>query len=252
MAAWSTEPSLSFLFFPVVNNEIILKKGWSVWMKYSPLFQGKTFCLRATPHFNGSSTAIYLINRVTTSIVIENHLDVFKKYLGTHITTNDILKGLENDLSVLDQTLLGNEELLGILLGFGAMNAQQFQKFSELTKIKNRTPIFPKQLCVTQADDPWERKIQRLGWKNKYDVNHPSRAEIEPETVAKQLMAIKWERRIKNDDPLAQISLPAFRRIENEQESERLIRAYRMTRPKIISVLNSQDFLKIVLSELSK
>lgn len=249
--AWSNEPSLSYLFFPMVNNEIILKKGWSLWMKYSYLFAGKIFCFRATPHSNGRSIAIYLINKVKTNAILKSHLENFKKYLGNHVTASSLLKGLENDPSIMDQTLLGSEELLGILLGYGAVNAQKFQDFAELTEIKNRTPTFPRQLQVAPTDSPWERKLQRLEW-NKSHIKHPVHLEVEPEKAVHQLKLIKWERARKSEDPLAQISLPSFRRIADEQESDRWDREYQTTRLKIISVLNDPNFLKIVLLEISK
>lgn len=251
MDAWSNEASLSYLFFPVVNNTTVIKNGWSLWMKYSHLFKGSRFCLRCCLHSNGKSSAIFLINRLAVARVINANIEAFKKYLGDHVTVSDILTGIERDQSILNDTLGGNEELLGILLGYGAVNSQKFQLRAELTQVKNSIPVFPKKLLVVNSDDPWERKLQRLEWQKNILVKGSRSVVMESEAAAHQLKSIRWEHS-RIEDPLAQISLPSFRRVSNDAEGRQLLESYRQTRSSIISSLNSQNFLTTVLLEISK
>jgi hypothetical protein len=114
--------------FNLNNNttDLVLEKGWGVWMHHRHLFPSDQFALlknrRTDDQF--SIDSFWLIHKSNTLKVISENLDLFQNEFG-EIEPEEMLIKLCKSSSLFDT--LGNE-LSGILFGYGRENAIAFHE----------------------------------------------------------------------------------------------------------------------------
>lgn len=142
-------------------------------------------------------------------------MQLFQRKLGRSVTPDKILYQLESAEDVLEDILKGNEDLLGILLGFGKHNSQLYQKRQNLDKIRGQPP---------------------------FDFNK-----------VKEIYKIKLTSFLheSHDDPLLQfIQLPYFVEDRNHPESIQVREKYITTQKKLCNIYSEGRFLEITLEAL--
>jgi hypothetical protein len=191
-------------------------ENYLVWNSYKQLFQIKNFIFRIVKSKVWESQYdIIFVNKKTCHNVIHKNLKLFQRKLGRSITPDKIISGLESKDDILEDVLKGNEDLLGILLGFGIHNSQLFQKRQNLDKMQGMPPFdFDK---VKEAFN-----IKMTGFPHQ-----------------------------NNEDYLLQfIQLPHFIEDKNHPESIQVRKKYIEAQKKLCSIYCEGRFLEITLDKL--
>ncbi len=106
-----------------------LWKNYLVWEKYQHFFPMPHYILRAYPSNQCQDVyEIIFINKKKCLQAIYQHLALFQEKLGRNIHPETILDQLGSKNYTIDRVLNKNEDLFGILLGFGHHNSESFQK----------------------------------------------------------------------------------------------------------------------------
>ncbi len=133
------------------STEIIFyDRSWNdylVWKKYQHLFQMKNYIFRVynSPYIDDNRDFLF-INKKKCIETVQDNLNLFKKKLGNSITAEYILQQLETKEDIIDEVFHGNEDLLGLLLGFGKHNSQTYQNRLELEN-QYRPPFDIDKIC---------------------------------------------------------------------------------------------------------
>ncbi|MFV0341139.1 MAG: hypothetical protein ACK5MA_11040 [Parachlamydiaceae bacterium] len=108
-------------------------KRWETWKKYTLgvkfpnyLFLEENFSAFPSIRF------IIFINKKLFIKTIQNHSDRFQEITGSRLDPERLLLELENGKTSLQQAIHFNEELLGILLGFGQLNASHYSRRQQI------------------------------------------------------------------------------------------------------------------------
>lgn len=106
---------------------LILEKGEDVWRKYSTKFPSEEFVLKFIQD-NEGQRAILLISKTNMLNAIVKNLEIFQEYLGEQMNP----KRLVNQICYVEEAYMepikDHTALLGILLGFGNVNSQYFER----------------------------------------------------------------------------------------------------------------------------
>lgn len=108
----------------------IFWKNWSIWEKYKHLFPLKRYLLikDSSESEKFKISHVFLVNKTEFIKVINDNLSLFEHVLGHPVIPEQILSDLESGkISFLD-SISNNEMLLGILLGYGKINASLYNK----------------------------------------------------------------------------------------------------------------------------
>lgn len=116
-----------------VETGCLCLKRWALWKSYFERIQFPNFLL-IEENFAASPDIcfIFLINKTLFAKTIRDHSNRFSEITGCSIDPVKILSDLEQGKTTLQQAIFFNEELLGILLGFGEHNAGLFAKRRQL------------------------------------------------------------------------------------------------------------------------
>lgn len=82
------------------------------------------------PYFR-DATNVYFVNKTEFLRCCHENFDSFKKILGSKFNPSVLLQDLEDGKCTLLKSLHYNEQLFGILLGFGAQNSYEFSLFKD-------------------------------------------------------------------------------------------------------------------------
>jgi len=116
----------------------ILWNGWKCWERYSHLFPSEKFVFRFIPSLN----TLVLINKPGCRNVIDENIDLFQKYLGITLTSEEIFEKI--CFPINEEHLFKNNCLLGILYGFGRNNSLAFSNRCYFLKLETfaKTDVF--------------------------------------------------------------------------------------------------------------
>jgi len=217
---------LSSFRYAISPRRIQSKNGFETWRKYEKLFPMSRFVFlyEETP----SDTTFFFINKKNFIQTVESCKDSFKRILNREVTGEQLLKeGTYKPL--LSEVLADNDELMGILFGFGLENARLFHQKSLLASEKEQADFCER----FHLGDPWkkeneelDKKLDSIGWISAYFTGS----------------------HLKNLDL---ITLPGFHAIIDHPETLRLRQHYLETRQKIIEHYKNKDFLETTLRMLT-
>ncbi len=113
--------------------EVMSRKGWYCFKKNETLFPHPRYLIQERiVECDKDFTAyhIYIINKQALIKCLNEHVELFRVRLGTDFTSEQFMSRLEEgeNLSCLIQE---NDELLGVLLGFGEESAKAFKTVNE-------------------------------------------------------------------------------------------------------------------------
>lgn len=123
-----------------------LEISWNLWQSKCReiRFNNYIFFEKRKPEY----VTIILINKKAFSEVFITNKITFQRILGKDITEAKLLDQLANDKLSLIEALNKSEELLGILIGYGAHNSRLFQKKYNLLKNNLLNPDIKKSRLV--------------------------------------------------------------------------------------------------------
>jgi|GEM_PF-1875834 len=96
------------------------------WRQVKGRFKTPLYLLIERPSPLTEGRAVFLINIAATTLILKKHYWDFKSFVGD-FDPFQIVFEIENEQSIFWKSVLSNEYLLGILLGFGESNAWLFQ-----------------------------------------------------------------------------------------------------------------------------
>lgn len=104
------------------------KKGWEAWKKIAPFFHSEKFIIRE--HVFQGHKFILVANLDEVEKTYNRNRAAFEQAFG-HRLTSDLLKACIIEENALFQEVMHNDLIVGILLGYGARNAQIFSEGKE-------------------------------------------------------------------------------------------------------------------------
>lgn len=89
------------------------------------------------PYCDDLCANVYFVNKLEFIVCCNNNLKTFKEILGKSFNPEKLLKDLTLNKNSLRKSLKYNEQLLGILLGYGVQNSREFSlnKQGDITSI---------------------------------------------------------------------------------------------------------------------
>lgn len=263
---WSVE---SYMSNQVMRSSLIrhpqctldLAQGWESWLRYQHLFPSHTFLLRRISSegdavTNMSTHTVVVINKPATLQMIQRHLSLFQKILKTNATANDILMKIESSDSVLAECFDSNE-LLGTLLGYGAINAHAFVRRNAICRYLNQ--------CLTPPSIPKE-DLSALSPRSRFFVSsYKSLIKMEalppnPLLPSPGLASLVDELnglcegldKHTPKDPevcIDHYARPVFVLFEKDPETTELLQSYAKTRAKLSTLLDENPILETVFTQ---
>ena len=113
------------------------------WKKYQHLFSGGNYLFLFEEGHEKDLCEITLINKSAFHKIFNDHKYKFVEAFGSDINSEKLLNLIVEKKSLSNTRLETREDLIGILLGYGKMNAELFQKrkkigiFEIIKKTKN-------------------------------------------------------------------------------------------------------------------
>ena len=220
---------------PLNKRDVLMHMGLSTWKKYASFFPMKHFALIDYPDANGTVT-ILLINKTTLLQEIEGELREFEHFYSKKINATDILDQIVNRDPIFFEMFHKNEQMMGVLLGYGTNNAKLYARKVELWnglgKVEHRGITYrvkPKNLTYKAIRPSFgfnslEDELRFLDKKTKVFDKPPSNFNFTPRVGFVG----------DNQDP----------------ETQQLRKRYRLEQRQIPSLYSKGDFLLTTLAKL--
>jgi len=188
--------------------------GLKCWEKNKHLFPSSNFALlkNTTPE----NTTIFLINKPLFLQRVEENIDCFKEVIGASVTPKRIFEDCLEAKDLIKDVLKDNDELLGILLGFGRHNAHLFWRKTQLEK----------RLKSNAESAEFQEEY------NKIDLQLKSFTDWNSDDFNSHL-----------------IGLPGFRADLEHAETKQLKAEYTKQYKKIVKLNDRKDFLEVILAQ---
>lgn len=249
---WQSHKTVSNLYHP--GPSMILEKGGEIWRKYAFVFPSDEFVLKFFKDNMGGSN-ILLISKTNMFNAIQKNLEIFQEYLGKEFDP----KQLVNQICYVEEDymapLLEHTALLGILLGYGKVNSQYFErKYNICKEINvNMTPPFSpiqdlktlqslgKILVDGSQKKPFSSTQQRLTPSKGYSNLGDELNEILLHQEGFELYG--------TDYWLEKHLSPVFMAHRDDPETQSLHEEYLVTKKKIIQAYSKGDFLEVTLKQ---
>jgi len=197
----------------------------NIWKKYAHLFPMHDFVFLFSDNEEEHLSEVTLINKQAFKKIFDEYRQEFITLFDSQIDDEALLNFLIEKGSLWNTPLKNREDLIGILLGFGKINAQLYQ-----------------------------RKVEILG--NKKSVSRLQKIRLSPskeyQTLDEELSYLKAHLKIASDENLLlhAISLPSFAADREQAETQRLLKKYREQRSDFSKKYAKGDLLEITLEQL--
>lgn len=241
----------SYIYDPM--EYLSLEKGWELWKEYSPLFPSNQFVLKKCR--DGETFIIFLINKTQAFRVISENLIKFEEILNQKVEPDKFLQQLcdpeENVMKLLNES----SELLGILLGYGKVNAMVFERKVNITNYLNAkmTPPFTSQGDIEKLQPDSQKWIELCRSK----TFEPILASCSPlsgyESLAAELNDIlareEFFELYGSDFFLDRFISPVFMMRKEDPETQELKKSYLATKLQLRQIYQQGSFLEITLNQ---
>lgn len=232
-------------------NSTVHEEGWKSWSRNCHLYPSQNFVLKKIEFLGPyESKEIILINKKETLNVIKSHLNTFQDILHIQLTAEDILRGMLNNDDFL-KSVLENPQILGILLGYGKLNSQQFEKRRDLSLNINELSSLPFREEL-EGLNPKNLFFVR-GYSSKKFKDYSVLADREVKTLIKDLELLTENYHFfalsATDFLLEKIQPPLFAANLDDPETKRLYQSYSATRVKIIEAYQNHSIFEATLKQ---
>jgi hypothetical protein len=205
----------------------LFRKGCEVFRKYQHLFAFNKVVFFFNFQEEMDYTEIICINKENVSNILDSHEHLFSNVLNGKFNSEKLIEQLKQQKGDIDKVLKNNDELLGILLGYGKNNASLYHRREEIKK------------CIHSFKIP-----------NKMRNAIPSSGSftIEDELVSIQNTLKQFEN--ENLSNCIFMDLPHFMADYNSSETLELKKKYRHQRKKITKAYRKGAFLEVTLRKM--
>lgn len=201
-------------------------KGWKIWEKYQHLFKTPLYILKKHQISNSNSIFLILINKKAFLQTVKKNIKSFKRILGKAITPDHLLEEIEKEEIKFFELLKYDEELIGILLGYGQHNAQLFKRREEIYNFLERKKISLDFIANFQGLENIHQELNNL--QSKLHLFNP---------------AITL--------PMADTFTPSFLADRDHSETIELRIVYQKIRPSISRLFDQEDWFEHILLQLT-
>ncbi len=226
--------------------------GWQTWQKYAHLFPSHHFCLIKSKPSDPTHFGFTLINKKSCQQVITQHLPIFQECFGSATTVQEILDVVcSGKLNQLYSKKKGFIACLGLLLGYGKTNSLACEKRNQLLiqalyrapyhldgltgKMKNRQGYFHVGLQRKESMEGLEQPVNIQSTIEELNVLN--------ETY-KPLALV-------NKDALCPIGDFRCAGFIDDSETQALKAQYESDYQKLVDIYNADNFLELILTQLS-
>jgi hypothetical protein len=219
--SYCIKPPPGFLIFTSFTDPKI-EKHYLTYQKYKDKLSTKSYiildqiCISNKFPTSESFRDILIINKQAFSKSVHTYLPLFKERLGENASADNLLLDIELGKNVLFDVLKEDELLWGILLGYGAHNAEIYARREA---IKDGGSLFPTHNYSNLGEELDAIDDLLVGFTHEYFIDL--------------------------------IPLPMFLCDKNHVETQLLKSKYQKVQEHIHEVYNSPDFLNLVLQQLS-
>lgn len=196
------------------NSFLRIHSGWIAWKKWAAERQFKNYMF-IDKSADGFLTII-LINKKEFRRVFDHHKALFHKVLGSEMSAELLMEQIASEQTSLRKALHHDVRLLGILLGYGSQNAQAFYEREKFMASEG----------MLLAEE--YRDVQINGAKR------PLKGVYEQFSLLYQIQPVQ------------------FVGLQNDPETDRLIRDYSQASSSIAKKFKSYPFVRVVVQELCK
>ncbi len=144
-------------------HDSLTRKCQDIWSKCLSAFPIDKYLFVETPGLpEWGARELFFINIPLFKQTVRCHLPLFQEICGYDVTAEALLGEVSRGRSLRWEVLKGNERLFGIVLGFGAHNAQLYHRRCE---VENGYPwLFPPPLLGAQPSSGFESLEEELEW----------------------------------------------------------------------------------------
>lgn len=211
------------------------KYQFSLWKKYAPLFPSKNyfFLFFESDQDRNNKFEITLINIKAFSEVFESNRVKFIEVFGKDVTVEKLLNLMKEKKSPWNTPMKDRDDLIGILFGYGKINAELYYRREELEKIQGINKKSPRAFHV--------------GGKNLQLF--PS---SEYSSIKEELHDIEGRLSVCHRDNVQfkVMALPRFAADHAHPETVALINKYKQQRKNIIKKYCNRCVLEVTLEKL--
>lgn len=207
----------------------LLNKGWQTWKKYKPFFPERNFVLKQVNRSKDNVISFLLINKKCFRSAIHDNIKIFRQFLSPNITHEKLLHEFLNKSYPFKEVLNNNSALIGILCGFGKNNSLMYRRKREI-----EFALLPE----------FYKKQSGSHFSN---LNPSENFETLEEELQYITSVLKPFPKIDNHP----LRLPTFQVDPNTNETKQLKKKYLNQRDRILEYLSQDNFLEIVLEQLS-
>lgn len=232
-------------------DSIILEQGWMCWLSHNHLFPSLHFALKKINNVeNRGVNEIILINKKKTLNVIKSNIKEFHKRLDTQISAEEILNLMLVDNAFL-QNIFEKSDLVGILLGYGTINAMNFENRVKLSLAVNE-----------RSSPPYIENLNDLSPLSLYFVKAYSTKRYKSDPVFSNqeisILTQELDRLVgeldtfelaEADDILEKIPSPVFAFIQNDPETIDLHIKYARDREKVIEAYKNKPIFDVTMKQ---
>ena len=112
--------------------------GYRTWEKYAHLFPQQDYVFLFNENIDEEVCEMTLINKRALRQIVEMYKEKFIEFFGPEITSEKLLNILIQKRSLWNTSMQDRADLIGILLGYGKVNAELFQKRNEILRGASR------------------------------------------------------------------------------------------------------------------
>lgn len=240
---------------PTSFETLILERGWASWCKYKHFFPSRYFELRQVDlgRQNGICyKEIVLINKQATLNIIRKNIRIFRDYLENDWSSESIMKTILEDDNLFKK-LTDRSDIFGILLGYGNLNASNFEKRIDLSLHINEETSPPFYENLEGLDALGQLFVKGYG-KSKLDPNSKLSLDLptSKEELHKVIKALGFFELDQSDYLLDNIQPIVFAADMNDEETKWLKQNYSETRNKIIDAYSNQSIFEVTMNQWMK
>lgn len=235
-------------------ESIIFEDGWSQWCRYHHLFPSQNFVLKKlTNQGEFDLKELFIINKKSTLKILKEHLFLFQRALYCDYQAEDFLKKMIEDDEFLKK-MINNAELLGILLGYGKVNATNFARRFELCLYLNALSTPPLTINWNELNPISLQFVKAYSGitdfsniSSKFSDSKSAIDELNTLTTALEVFELP-----NSDFLLEKFQSPIFMVINENSETQLLYQEYAKTRSAIIEAYKELPILDVTLKQWSK
>jgi hypothetical protein len=227
--------------------------GWETWQKYAHLFPSKNFYFDA-PNFkdNPDCGGYRIVNKKSCEDIIKNHLSTFQECIGKEKTIQDILENIcSPSFFITCENKKKMTTCFGLLFGYGEKNSQACERRNVL-------------LIQALYQAPYHLEGLNERMKNRQEYFHVGlqpKESIEgleqPFSIQSVIEGLNELQRtyrpiaLVEENYLCPIGDVRCAGMSEDPETKALQEQYQNIRQKLVDIYNAENFLELVLTQLS-